>query len=81
MECKSGSVSAGFPPSAGFSRYMTWKSEDGRKEASKFTPQLETLLTGMLNQTTLLDLIRNLLSSLEQILDPRMNRLRGNDIE
>jgi type I restriction enzyme, R subunit len=53
MECRAGSVSAGF------SRYMTWKSADGRKEASRFIPQLEILLKGMLNPTTLLDLIRN----------------------
>lgn len=53
MECKAGSVSAGF------SRYMTWKTEDGRKEASRFMPQLEILLKGMLNPATLLDLIRN----------------------
>ncbi len=53
MECKAGSVSAGF------SRYMTWKSVDGKKEASRFTPQLEILLKGMLNPATLLDLIRN----------------------
>ena len=53
MECKAGSVTAGF------SRCMTWKTADGRKEASRFKPQLETLLTGMLNPVTLLDLIRN----------------------
>ena len=53
MECKAGSISAGF------SRYMTWKSADGRKEASRFIPQLETLLKGMLNPTTLLDLVQN----------------------
>ncbi len=68
MECKAGSLSAGF------NRFMTWKSPperpparaglgragaDGRKEASRFIPQLEILLTGMLNPTTLLDLIRN----------------------
>jgi len=53
MECRAGSVSAGF------SRYMTWKSADGRKEASRFTPQLEILIKGMLNPTTLLDLLRN----------------------
>jgi type I restriction enzyme R subunit len=52
-ECKAGSVSAGF------SRFMTWKTADGKKEASRFIPQLEILLKGMLNQTTLLDLIRN----------------------
>lgn len=53
MECKAGSVSAGF------NRFMTWKSAVGRKEASRFIPQLETLLKGMFNPATLLDLIRN----------------------
>ena len=53
MECKAGSVSAGY------SRFMTWKTEDGKKEASRFIPQLEILLKGMLNPTTLLDLVRN----------------------
>lgn len=51
MECKAGSVSAGF------SRFMTWKTEEGRK--GRFVPQLEVVLKGMLNPTTLLDLIRN----------------------
>ena len=53
MECKAGSLSAGF------SRYMTWKSADGKKEASRFAPQLEILIKGMLNPATLLDLVRN----------------------
>lgn len=53
MECKAGSLSAGF------SRFMTWKSADGKKEASKYIPQLEILIKGMLNRSTLLDLIRN----------------------
>lgn len=53
MECKSGSLSAGY------SRYMTWKTIDGKKEASRFAPQLEVLLKGMLNPSTLLDLVRN----------------------
>ncbi|MCZ2131044.1 MAG: type I restriction endonuclease subunit R [Bacteroidia bacterium] len=53
MECKAGSVSAGF------SRFMTWKSADGKKEASRFIPQLEILLKGMLNPSTLLDLVHN----------------------
>ncbi len=53
LECKAGSVSAGFK------RYMTWKSSDGEKEASRFKPQLETLINGMLNPKTLLDLLRN----------------------
>ena len=53
LECKAGSVSAGF------SRFMTWKSADGKKDASRFIPELETLINGMLNPTTLLDLVRN----------------------
>lgn len=53
LECKAGSVSADL------SRYMTWKTADGIKEASRFKPQLETLLKGMFQPTTLLDLIRN----------------------
>jgi type I restriction enzyme R subunit len=52
-ECKAGSVSAGY------SRYMAWKTSDGKKEASRFSPQLAVLLKGMLNPTTLLDLVRN----------------------
>ena len=53
IECRAGSLTAGF------TRFMTWKTEDGRKEASRFKPQLDTLIKGMLNPFTLLDLIRN----------------------
>ena len=53
IECKAGSVTAGY------SRFMTWKTEDGRKEASRFKPQLNTLIKGMLNPVTLLDLVRH----------------------
>ncbi len=53
LECKAGSVSADF------GRYMTWKTSDGVKEASRFKPQLETLFKGMLQPATLLDLVRN----------------------
>ena len=52
-ECKAGSLSSGF------SRFMAWKTADGRTEASRFAPQLETLLKGMLNPGTLLDIVRN----------------------
>ena len=52
-ECKAGSLSAGF------TRFMAWKSSDGKKEASRFSPQLEILLRGMLNPATLLDMVRN----------------------
>ncbi|MBS1541870.1 MAG: type I restriction endonuclease subunit R [Bacteroidetes bacterium] len=53
LECKAGSVSADIK------RYMTWKSSDGVKDASRFKPQLEILLKGMLQPATLLDLVRN----------------------
>jgi type I restriction enzyme, R subunit len=52
-ECKAGSLSSGF------SRFMAWKTADGKTEASKFAPQLETLIKGMLQPATLLDLVRN----------------------
>ena len=53
LECKAGSVSADL------SRYMTWKTADGIKEASRFKPQMDTLLKGMLQPAILLDLVRN----------------------
>jgi type I restriction enzyme R subunit len=52
-ECKAGSLSAGF------TRFMAWKTSDGKKEASRFSPQLDILLKGMLNPATLLDMVRN----------------------
>jgi type I site-specific restriction-modification system R (restriction) subunit/very-short-patch-repair endonuclease len=45
--------------SSDFGRFMAWKSIDGSKETSRFIPQIETLIKGMLNQRTLLDLVRN----------------------
>jgi type I restriction enzyme R subunit len=53
LEAKAGSLSAGS------SRFMAWKSSDGKVEASPLVGQLETLINGMLNKTTLLDLIRH----------------------
>jgi type I restriction enzyme R subunit len=53
LEAKAGSISAGL------SRFMTWKSADGKAEASHLVSQLETLINGMLNKATLLDLIRH----------------------
>jgi type I restriction enzyme R subunit len=53
LEAKAGSISAGY------SRYMAWKSADGKAEASHLVSQLETLIVGMLNKATLLDLIRH----------------------
>ncbi len=45
--------------SAGIDRYMAWKTIDGTNEAKKNINQLETLIKGMLNKATLLDLIRH----------------------
>lgn len=53
LEAKAGSLSAGF------SRFMAWKSVDGKTEASHLVSQLETLINGMLNKATLLDLVRH----------------------
>jgi len=53
LEAKAGTISAGL------TRFMSWKSSDGRSEASKLISRMETLVHGMLNPTTLLDLIRN----------------------
>lgn len=53
LEAKAGSLSAGF------SRFMTWKTADGKTEASHLISQQETLIKGMLNKATLLDLIRH----------------------
>jgi type I restriction enzyme R subunit len=38
---------------------MAWKTADGRTEASHLVSQLETLIRGMLNKETLLDLVRH----------------------
>ena len=53
MEAKAGSISAGF------TRYMSWKSSDGVSEASRNAPELETLINGMLSPKVLLDLARS----------------------
>ncbi len=53
LEARAGTLSSGI------SRYMTWKSSDGEELASHLVSQLETLINGMLNKNTLLDLIRH----------------------
>ena len=53
LEARAGTISSGF------SRYMSWKSSDGKVEASPLVGQLETLITGMLDPITLLDLLRH----------------------
>ena len=53
LEAKAGTISAGY------SRFMAWKTSDGKIEASPLIGQLETLIRGMLDKKTLLDLIRH----------------------
>lgn len=53
LEAKTGTVSADF------SRYMTWKTANGKTQATSTQPQLEVLLQGLLNPVTLLDMIRH----------------------
>ncbi|MBF0099487.1 MAG: type I restriction endonuclease subunit R, partial [Desulfobacterales bacterium] len=55
-------ISDGFEAKAGtissdISRFMTWKSIDGKIEVSSLIGQLEILIKGMLNKSTVLDLI------------------------
>lgn len=53
LEAKSGTISSDY------SRFMSWKSSDGKTEASHLIGQLETLINGMLKKETLLDLVRS----------------------
>lgn len=53
LEARTGSLSADL------NRYMAWKSADGKAEASHLVSQLETLIQGMLNKETLIDLLRH----------------------
>ncbi|AGX88486.1 type I restriction endonuclease subunit R [Candidatus Symbiobacter mobilis] len=53
LEAKVGSLSAGL------SRFMAWKTADGKLEASALISQMETLINGLLNKATLLDLLRH----------------------
>jgi len=53
LEAKAGSISAGY------SRFMRWKTSDGITEANPLSGQMEVLLKGMLNKATFLDLIRH----------------------
>ena len=44
---------------AGWNRFMAWKTADGKKEDTTTTPQIKTLIQGMLSPIVLLDLIRH----------------------
>lgn len=52
LEAKSGSLSAGF------SRFMSWKTKDGETLASHLDSEIEVLAQGQLNKKTLIDIIR-----------------------
>jgi type I restriction enzyme R subunit len=41
-----------------FGRFMSWKTKDGKTEASHLDMQMQIMFNGMLNKQTLLDLIR-----------------------
>ena len=53
LEAKVGTITSDI------SRFMSWKTADGKTTASKKTSELQVLMDGMLNQTTLLDLCLN----------------------
>src|SRR5450759_3750500 len=42
-----------------WNRFVPWKSKDGRTTAESSAPQIEIMFKGMLNKSTLLDLIRH----------------------
>jgi len=56
LEAKAGSISSDF------SHFMAWKSIDGKTKVSNLISQLETLIKGMLNKQTLLDIIRHFIA-------------------
>lgn len=53
LDAKAGSLTAGW------SRFMAWKTENGKEEEKATVPQIETIVKGMLNPQILLDLIRH----------------------
>jgi len=52
LDAKMGSLTAGW------SRFMAWKTVDGAKEDKSTVPQIETLINGMLRPDVLLDLVK-----------------------
>lgn len=53
LQAKTGSISSGL------SRFMTWKTTDGETLASHLDTELEILIRGQLNPSTLLDIVRH----------------------
>lgn len=52
LDAKMGSLTAGWP------RFMNWKTVGGAKEDKSAVPQIETLIKGMLRPDVLLDLVK-----------------------
>lgn len=52
LDARAGSLTASF------SRFLAWKTIDGKKEDKTTTPQIETLIMGMLRPDVLIDLIK-----------------------
>src|SRR6185312_4130392 len=57
-------ISDGFDARAGtvsssYQRFMPWKTEDGKKEASHLQSEMLTMVNGMLHKSVVLDLIKN----------------------
>ena len=53
LDAKTGTVSSDI------SRFLAWKSSDGFKEDIATTPQIETMIKGMLNKEVFLDLVHH----------------------
>lgn len=53
LEARAGSLTSDW------SRFMMWRTVDGKELAPDIAPQMDVLIRGMLNPTTLLDLIRS----------------------
>lgn len=68
LEARAGSISSGM------SRFMSWKTADGKAKASKLVSEMETLIHGMLNKETLIDLIRHfIVFEKSSSIDPKTN--------
>ncbi|HPB25199.1 MAG TPA: type I restriction endonuclease subunit R [Bacteroidales bacterium] len=53
LDAKAGTISSAY------SRFLAWKTTDGQNEASHLVCQMLTLIAGMLDKKTMLDLIRH----------------------
>ncbi len=68
LEARAGAISSGI------NRFMSWKTSDGKIKASKLVSEMETLIKGMLNKETLIDLIRHfIVFEKSSSIDPKTN--------